>query len=147
MIRFHTNLRMLRSPMDAAGYCSVFFLLIAFLLLATHAVLIPGLEVKLPLQPDAKLPSVSGPVLTVVLNAGGTAYFDNQVVTDARLKEALQNYSAKSKETITLLILGDTACTSERILQISAIASEAGIQKAFLGTRPRPNINNPAGNR
>jgi len=133
-MKFPRNSRLLRSPFDLAPFAAVFFLLVIFLMLG-GLVPISGLPLQLPVADS--LPGTDKPTVTVAVDASGRFYFANQIVTEDKLKSALNTAAQKSREPLTLVIQADKAVTYDQFIHLTLLAREAGIQNALLATLPR----------
>ena len=135
-MRFPRKARIFHSQLDAAPLASVFFLLVIFVLLG-GLVYTPGVRVRIQLPEASGLSRIEGPTIPVAVDMDGQFYFDNQLILEADLKLRLREAAANSPEPITLVVLGDKAMREETIVQLAALASEAGIQDLALAARPR----------
>lgn len=133
-MKFPRHARLLRSQLDAAPLASVFFLLVIFVMLGTHAY-VPGVHVELPSAND--LPGTDRPTVTVTLDAGNRLFFKDQLVTEAYLKLRLQEAVKNSPEPLTLVVLADGAVTHEHLVRLDLLARDAGIHQALHAVRPR----------
>ena len=133
-MKFPRNSRLLRSPFDLAPFAAVFFLLVIFLMLG-GLVPISGLPLQLPVADS--LPGTDKPTVTVAVDASGRFYFANQIVTEDKLKSALNTAAQKSRAPLTLVIQADKAVTYDQFIHLTLLAREAGIQNALLATLPR----------
>ena len=139
-MKFPRNIRLLRSPYDVAPLAAVFFILVIFLLLAA-LMPTPGLPLELPVASD--LPGTDKPSVSVAISADGRFYFENQIVSEAQLQASLADAAKKSPEPLILIIHADKTVTYERLVQLTLLARDAGIQNTLLATLPRL-LNAPA---
>jgi biopolymer transport protein ExbD len=86
---------------------------------------------------------VDGPTLVVVVDRSGQIYYRNQIVKDAELKVSLRNDALALKLPATLVIQADKAVPYDIIVQLGKMATEAGLKRALLATRP-PLLSAPA---
>ena len=73
-MRLPRRFQIFKGQMDAAPFAGVFFLLVIFLLLNSSLVFPPGLKLQLPATEE--LPGISGPTVTVAVDAS-RLYFSN----------------------------------------------------------------------
>jgi biopolymer transport protein ExbD len=133
-MKFTRNTRLLRNPFDVAPFAAVFFLLVIFLMVGT-LLPTPGIPLQLPTAND--LPGVDKPSVSVAVDANGRFYFANQIVSEAQLKSNLTNAVNHSREPLTLVIHADKTVAYEKIVRLTLLARDAGIQNALLATLPR----------
>jgi biopolymer transport protein ExbD len=135
-MKFPRNEKILRSPFEVAPFAAVFFLLVMFLMLST---LLPTPGVLMQLQPPAAadLPGIRQPSIAVALDANGRFYFRNQAVTEMQLRSGLSNVVKNSSTPLTLVIHADKSISYDRLLHLTLLARDAGINNALLATLPR----------
>jgi biopolymer transport protein ExbD len=135
-MKFPRNTRLLRNPFDVAPFAAVFFLLVIFLMVAS---LLPTPGISTSLQPPTAndLPGTDKPSVSVAVDASGRFYFANQIVSETQLRSNLSAAVKKSREPLTLVIHADKTVTYERLVRLTLLARDAGIQKALLATLPR----------
>lgn len=143
-MRFTRNAKIFRGQLDAAPLAGVFFLFVIFLLLAS-LVYTPGVRVPIRLPEASDVAGTDNPTIAVAVDASGQLYFENQLVQEVQLKPLLKAAVTKSAEPLTLLVLADKAVAYERLIRLTLLAREAGIQEALLAMRPRPFDPSPAG--
>lgn len=134
-MRFHRNVKMLRGQLDAAPVATLFFLLLIFALLGT-LLYTPGVSLELPLAHD--LPGLDRPSVHVAVDPQGRLYHANQMVNETILVARLREAARSAPEPLVLVVHADRAVTHERLIQVSLLARDAGIQQALLATLPRP---------
>jgi len=83
------------------------------------------------------LPGTDKPSVSVAVDASGRFYFANQIVSETQLRSNLSAAVKKSREPLTLVIHADKTVTYERLVRLTLLARDAGIQKALLATLPR----------
>ncbi|MCZ7637180.1 MAG: biopolymer transporter ExbD [Verrucomicrobia bacterium] len=139
-----TNARMFAGRLDVAPFASVFFLLLIFLLLMTHLAPVPGVPVDLP---DAELPdAVAGPDwLVVVMDGAGRTYFNQQIITDERLREELTARLQSAGTALPLVLQADAGVPLEDLVRFYALCRSAGIGKVKLQTRAPLHASRPRG--
>jgi biopolymer transport protein ExbD len=133
-MKFPRNARIFHGQFDVAPFAGVFFLLALFLLLGS-LVYTPGVSLTLPAASD--LPGTDKSVVSVAVDASGQFYFDNQLIPEAQLKARLASVVRKSAEPLTLLVQADISVKYETLIHLALIARRAGLQEAFLATRPQ----------
>lgn len=140
-MRFPRNKQIFRGQPDLGAYVGVFFLLLIFVLLNSAIVFTPGVPIHLP---DAdELPGIAGDTLVVAIDASGTFYFDNQVTSEAALKQQLLEQVSISRRPLTLLVQADRNVTLETILRLALLARRTGIKDVVPATRPSTRNSNP----
>jgi biopolymer transport protein ExbD len=133
-MRFPRNAKLFRGQLDAAAFASVFFLLVIFLLLHSAFVFVPG--VKLDLPEAGEWPGVVGPTRVVVLDRHGQVYYENQAVTEDRLRARLAEAVRRSPEPLKLVVFCDEAAANGAWLRLARVAREAGIDELVTAARP-----------
>lgn len=136
-MKFPRNARIFRGQLDAAPFAAVFFLLVIFALL-TSLVYTPGVHVTLPSAPAADIAGVDGPTVAVAVDKHGRYYYQNQVVTEADLKRALETEVKKSSQPVTLVLLADQETAYGIFVRLAELARSQGITKVLWQTLPRP---------
>ena len=142
-MKFPRNSRLLRSPFDLAPFAAVLFLLVIFLMLGA-LVPVPGVNLSLQLPVAENLPGTDNPTVAVAVDANGRFYFANQIVAEDKLKSVLKTAVQKSHAPLTLVIHADKTVTYDRLIHLTLLARDAGIQNALLATLPRA-VTAPAG--
>ncbi|MCB1129119.1 MAG: biopolymer transporter ExbD [Verrucomicrobiae bacterium] len=135
-MKFPRRVRLFTGQLDVAPIASLFFLLLTLLLLQTHLVPPPGVRIDLPRVALPNLPATSNPWLAVAVDQVGRTYFENQVVTPGELRGNLANRVRKAGEPVSLLIQADRAAAQEVVMQLYALAREAGVEEVVVATRP-----------
>ena len=146
-MKFPRNARIFSGRQDGTPYAIVFFLLVMFVLLGS-LVYTPGVRMQLPVADN--LPGTDKPTVSVamdaitVTNASNAAmetltrfYYQNQIIDEVDLSNRLHQAVQNSREPLTLIIQADKAVPYDRIIQLTMLAREAGIQEALLATLPR----------
>ena len=142
-MKFPRNSRLLRSPFDLAPFAAVLFLLVIFLMLGA-LVPVPGVNLSLQLPVAENLPGTDKPTVAVAVDVNGRFYFANQIVAEDKLKSVLKTAAQKSHAPLTLVIHADKTVTYDRLIHLTLLARDAGIQNALLATLPRA-VTAPAG--
>jgi biopolymer transport protein ExbD len=139
-MKFPRNSRILRSQFDVAPIAAVFFLLVIFVLVGA-LMPIPGLHMRLNPPSAENLPGTSRPSIAVAVDANGNYYFENQLITEPRLKNSLLAASKGSREPLTLVIHADKAVTYDQLLHLTLLARDpdpaVSITNIVLATLPR----------
>jgi biopolymer transport protein ExbD len=133
-MRLPRRVQILKGQMDAAPFAGVFFLLVIFLLLNSSLVFPPGLKLQLPVAEE--LPGISGPTVTVAVDANGLYFYENQVIAEKQLKARLAAAVIQSGEPLTLVMLADKSVSFDTIIRLNRLARGAGIHEAVWSTRP-----------
>ncbi|HEY4415355.1 MAG TPA: biopolymer transporter ExbD [Verrucomicrobiae bacterium] len=139
-MKFPRTAKTLGSQSDAAPYAAVFFLLVIFLLLGA-LIPTPGVPLSLPLADD--LPGTSKSTIAVAVDTNNRYYFDNQLVTEAKLSNSLSNAVSRSAAPLTLVIQADKAVNYGQLLHLTLLARSAGITNALLATLPNVSTAKP----
>ncbi len=135
-MKFPRNARIFRGQLDATPFLSVFFLLVAFVMLGS-LVYTPGTSVRLPA--GGRSAGVEGPTIAVAIDARGNFYFRNQLVTTNELVPRLRTAVANCPEPLTLIVQADKDTKRQILDQLADIARQAGIQRdLLLATLPQP---------
>lgn len=135
-MKFPRQNKPFRGSFDFAPYMGVFFLFILFSVLQSSVIYQPGVQVDLPRAEG--LPGIEGPVLVAVVDATGQIFYNNQVIGEKALRTALRSELRRLGQPATLIIQADANVKYSQLLHLSALAREAGVQKALLATRPAP---------
>ncbi len=138
-MKFPRNARIFRGQLDAAPFAMVFFLLVIFLLLGS-LVYTPGVRLTLPVAEG--LPGTDKPMVAVAIDASGRLYYDNQVISESRLREKLSE-AVKGTPGLGLLVQADEGVTYKRLLHLTLLARDAGISEHWLATLPWPATKSP----
>lgn len=133
-MRFPRNAKIFRGQLDTAAFASVFFLLVIFLLLHSAFVFVPG--VKLTLPEAGEWPGVIGPTRVAVLDRHGQVYYENQAITEERLRVRLAEAVQRSPEPLKLVVFCDEAASNSAWLRLARVAREAGIDELVTAARP-----------
>jgi biopolymer transport protein ExbD len=132
-MKFPVHARLLTGRLDAAPFLSLLAVVFLFLLVHTMIVFTPGVKVDLPV--DGAWPGVTGPSLSVALDAAGQLFFENQMMPEEKLRERFAAAVADSPADLTLIIQADGGVDFERVVRLSGIARAAGIPDVVLATR------------
>lgn len=141
-MRFPRQARAFRGTFDFAPFAGVFFLVVIFIALQASVVYQPGVQIDIPVVKDQ--PGLEGPVLVAALDSSGQIYFDNQLISERALQQALRTELKRLGRPATLVIQADKAVEYEKIVRLSTLAQEAGIKRALLATRPNATAVQPA---
>lgn len=132
-MKFPRSATILRSQLDAAPFASVLLALLIFLLLAM-LMPVPGIPLALPV---ADLPGVAGPTVNLAVDSQGRLFYQNQMVSEAALTNALAAVAAGAAVKPTLVIHADKAVTYEQLVHLALLARAAGLTNSLLATLPR----------
>ena len=133
-MKFPRNARIFRGQLDASPFVGVLFLVAIFLLLNSSLVFIPGVAIRLPEASD--LSGVTGPTITIAVDAHRRLYFRNQNIGESDLQIELRKAVRETKEPLTLVMLVDKTVPSDTFIQLAKLAREAGVKEALLASRP-----------
>ncbi len=133
-MKFPRNAKILRSHFDVAPFAAVFFLLLIFLLFGT---LIP--TAGIPLHPPSAegLPGVDAPSVDVAVDANGSLYYRNQMVTERVLINGLRVATNTVHKPLTLIIHADKSVAFDALVRLTMLAHDYGITNTVLATLPR----------
>ena len=134
-MKFPRSNRTLHGQLDAAPFAGVFFLLLIFVALSSNLVFIPGVPIRLPQA--ANLSGTPNPTVAVAVDASGQLYFENQIVTEDRLRQSLEREARQARGPLTLVVQADQDVKYDTVVRLGLLAREAGIADALLATRPR----------
>ncbi len=111
-----------------APLMDVILLLIIFFLFGSNFVLKSGVEVKLPTS-SSSLPSAEDAhIITLVPNASGEFYFNDERVDAEQLGGKLEAAKIRSKD---LVILSDEAVPYGTVMAIARLVLDAGFEVSF----------------
>ena len=133
-MKFPRNARIFRGQLDASPFVGVLFLVAIFLLLNSSLVFLPGVAIKLP--EAAELPGVTGPTVTVAVDANRHFYFRYQIIKENDLQVELRKAVLETREPLTLMLLADKTVPWDTMVQLAKLARAAGLKEAILVTRP-----------
>ena len=134
-MRVPRHARVFSGRLDAAPFAGVFFCLLILIVLA-GLIRTPGVRVELP-QAEG-LPAPTSPVLAVALDTTGQVFFENQIMDRPGLRDCLRAAVRKHTGPLTLVLQADKAVPYEKLLEITLIARECGVQRIHLAALPRP---------
>jgi len=137
-MKYPRNARIFSGQLDAAPFITVFFLLVIFVMLGS-LVYTPGVAVQIQLPAAAEdTVGVDGATIAVAVDAAGKFYFQNQVIAETDLQARLRSVVLRSREPVTLVVFEDNAATREMLDRLASLARQAGINKIWEATNPRP---------
>jgi biopolymer transport protein ExbD len=134
-MKFPRNHKPFTGQLDAAPFAGVFFVLLIFVALGNHLIFTPGVPIRLPEAAD--LPGTPNPTVVVTVDEGGQIYFDNQIITEDKLRDRLAVEVRRAREPLTLVLQADKEVKHEVLVRLGLLARNAGIKDALLATRPR----------
>jgi biopolymer transport protein ExbD len=102
-MKFTRTARISRGQLDAAPFAAVFFLVVIFMMLGS-LVYTPGARLQLQLPRADGLPGTDKPTVSVAVDADGRLYYENQWITEAKLRVRLSEAVNKSPEPLTLVV-------------------------------------------
>lgn len=137
-MRFPRHARIFKGQLDAAPFAGVFFLALIFITFSSHLVFTPGVRVELP-EADG-LPGTANPTVPVVVSASGQLYFENQLLSEAELKNRLRTAVERARARgvqLTLVIMADKLTPSDVTFRLAELAREVGIRELLQAVKPR----------
>lgn len=137
-MRFPRHARIFKGQLDAAPFAGVFFLALIFITFSSHLVFTPGVRIELP-EADG-LPGTANPTVSVVVAPSGQLYFENQLLTEADLKNRLRGAGERARARgaqLTLVILADKLTPNDVTFRLAELAREVGIHELLQATKPR----------
>ena len=134
-MKFPRNAKPFAGQLDAAPFAGVFFVLLIFVALSNNLIFTPGVAIRLPEAAD--LPGTPNPTTVVTVAEDGQLYFDNQVITEDKLRARLADEVRRAREPLTLVLQADKDVKYEVLVRLGLLARDAGIKDALLATRPR----------
>ena len=135
-MKFPRSARILRSHFDVAPVAAVFFLLLIFLMLG-GLLPVQGLRMHLTPPTTEELPGVSQRTVAMAVDSLGRIYIENQLVTEAQLKNSLTVAVKSGRDPLTLIIHADKAVTFDELAHLSLLARGCGLTNSLLATLPR----------
>ena len=135
-MKFTRTARISRGQLDAAPFAAVFFLVVIFMMLGS-LVYTPGARLQLQLPRADGLPGTDKPTVSVAVDADGRLYYENQWITEAKLRVRLSEAVNKSPEPLTLVVQADKSVSYETCLRLALLARDVGMPEALLATLPR----------
>ncbi len=134
--RFRGRYRRAVGPIEVTALLNVIVLVGLFHYASSRFVLQPGVRVRLPEAPFADgAPYYGARVLT--LAQGGLMFFNDERMTPATLGPALAR-AGREPADAPLLIEADEGTPYGTLMDVYALAAEAGIREVVLATRPPP---------
>jgi biopolymer transport protein ExbD len=135
-MKFPRTARISRGQLDAAPFAAVFFLVVIFMMLGS-LVYTPGARLQLQLSRADGLAGTDKPTVSVAVDADGRLYYENQWITETKLRVRLSEAVNKSPEPLTLVVQADKSVSYETCLRLALLARDVGIPEALLATLPR----------
>ena len=130
--RYRTRLQRPRGVVGAVPLVDFALLLVAFMLMHSRVLLTPGVLLELPSAEFTGGARLGHAVVT--LSREGLYFFDDERLPLARLAERLKTAAEDGREPV-LVIEADRRLAHEVLLQVYAMAREAGYQRVYLATR------------
>lgn len=134
-MKFPRNARIFRGQLDAAPFVSVFFLLVAFVILGSR-LYPPGVRLELPSTGDVDLPGTDQPAVSVAVTSTAL-YFENQLMSENEFSSRLRAARQQISQPLTLIVEQDKDVTYGRTVQLLMLARAAGITNFHFATLPR----------
>ena len=133
--RFKGRYRRAVGPIEVTALLNVIVLVGLFHYASSRFVLQPGVRVRLPEAPFTDGAPYGARVLT--LAQGGLMFFNDERMTLATLGPALAR-SGRVAAGSPLLIEADEGTSYGTLMDVYALAAEAGLREVVLATRPPP---------
>ena len=133
--RFRGRYRRAVGPVEVTALLNVILLLGMFQFAALRFVLQPGVRLHLPETPFADGAPCHARVLT--LSQGGLVFFDDERMSLEALGAALAR-AGNDPGGLPLLIEADEGTSYGTLMDVYALAAQAGIRNVVLATRPPP---------
>ena len=133
--RFRGRYRRAVWPIEVTALLNVIVLVGLFHYASSRFVLQPGVRVRLPEAPFTDGAPYGARVLT--LAQGGLMFFNDERMTLATLGPALAR-SGRVAAGSPLLIEADEGTSYGTLMDVYALAAEAGLREVVLATRPPP---------
>ena len=133
--RFRGRYRRAVGPIEVTAFLNVIVLVGLFHYASSRFVLQPGVRVRLPEAPFTDGAPYGARVLT--LAQGGLMFFNDERMTLATLGPALAR-SGRVAAGSPLLIEADEGTSYGTLMDVYALAAEAGLREVVLATRPPP---------
>lgn len=130
---FRRNTMIEKGAMDMTPLIDVVFQLIIFFLLSSSFVLQPGIKVELP---TVELPSGEKPKGTSIsILENGMLFLDDKRVRLDEIKQKLLKLKGRGPASL-LIIKADQKSTHGRVVEVMALAKEAGYNDIAIATKP-----------
>ena len=132
---FRGRYRRAVGPIEVTALLNVVVLVGLFHYASSRFVLQPGVRVRLPEAPFTDGAPYGARVLT--LAQGGLMFFNDERMTPATLGPALAR-AGRDDSAVPLLIEADEGTSYGTLLEVYALAAQAGLRDVVLATRPPP---------
>ena len=133
--RFKGRYRRAVGPVEVTALLNVLALILMFLFTSSRFILQPGVRVRLPEAPFTGGAPYGARVLT--LAQGGLVFFNDEKIELPALGEALVR-AGRDPADAPLLVEADEGTPYGTLMQVYALAAQAGIRDVVLATRPPP---------
>ena len=133
--RFKGRYRRAVGPIEVTALLNVMALVLMFLFTTSRFILQPGVHVRLPEAPFTDGAPYGARVLT--LAQGGLIFFNDEKIELPSLGEALIR-AGHDPAGVPLLVEADEGTSYGMLMQVYALAAQAGIRDVVLATRPPP---------
>ncbi|AVP56768.1 ExbD/TolR family protein [Pulveribacter suum] len=132
------------SDINVTPLVDVMLVLVVIFILSAP-LLASSIRLELPRADAVQGPASAGRPLSVVLDAAGQAYVQDQPVADAALADRLRELAARQPQA-EIALRADTAVPYGRVVQVMAAAHAAGLTRIGFVTEPAalPNKELPA---
>jgi biopolymer transport protein ExbD len=130
---FKRNVGFEKGAMDMTPLIDVVFQLLIFFLLSSSFVLQPGIKVELP---TVELPSGEKPAgVSISILRNGLLFLEDEKIQMNEIKVKLVELRKHNKESL-LIIKADRKAVHGRVVEVMALAKEAGYQDIAIATKP-----------
>lgn len=93
-----------------------------------------GASIELPVSQNVI--GTTNRTVVVAINIAGQYFFENQLISETKLKSQLTAEVQKTSSPLTLVVLADKGVEYDSIVHLAQLAEESGIQQALLQQRP-----------
>ena len=128
------NSKVFRGQFDVAPFVGVFFLLLIFVLLDKQITFVPGVPVRLP--EASTFSGFRGPAMSVIVKSGGQFYFDNRELKADEMLFEMRQVVSQFEQPLTLIVQTDTNVSQGVLMELYAMARQAGVRDAFHVVKP-----------
>lgn len=131
---FKMNVSIEKGRLDITPLIDVVFQLIIFFMLSSSFILQPGIKVDLPTVniPNAEKPT--GPSITI--RRDGRLFLNDKEIHLSKLEESLKFEKEGKGDDIVLIIKADQKTPHGKVVEVMAIAKNAGFGKIGIATKP-----------
>jgi len=131
MFPAHRKPRRSAVQLPLTSLIDIVFLLLIYFLLTTNFLVDEGIAIKLP-QAKAAAPQTEE-VITIIVDAAGDAYIENQKISPAALFDRLQALMGPNRDEM-VVVRADRTVMLNRVVKVMDIAKAAGAGRLCLAT-------------